>query len=293
VIRFILVISILVLSSCKVSYQETNAVANGGAAGTGYIGVYFNAKVCLEGSYLGTTSLLNPKYSDPTKPLLPLISPFSLTPEQDVPIENYASLGASGANEWVDWVQVEVFSKVGSEYVIVDSQSALLKKDGVLYNNLGYQGLFFSSIPEGEYYINIITRNHLGVGANDPVTLSSTLNASFDIDFTEPGTTYLGEPTETPSVDKGGLKCIAAGDLNGDNLINDDDLDNLANFILNLVSGHPDNIKVLGYHLQDLDFNGEVQEYTDDPGSEAGSANDRKLIKDNNSKSSQIYFQNL
>lgn len=299
-IKLIILSCIVVLSSCKVSYQDAVGIANPGDSSYGEAtGVYFHGKVCLEGAFDGTPSEFSMKttFSDFDSPLLPLISPLSINPYEEYPL-SYRDEEGVGADEWVDWVRVEVFSKDGDNFTLVESQSAVIGKDGTLYNTSGDSGIYFPTINPGTYYINIITRNHLSVGAQDPVPLSEDLNSIYDIDFTSEDTKYLGEPASygatSPYVMLSGFKCLAAGDLDGNKDIDDDDRTNLADFIDSLVSGHPDDIKILGYHLQDLDFSGDVQEFNVASGGviknvshETGT--DSELITKNIGRTSQVY----
>jgi len=291
-IKLIILGCILVLSSCKVSYQDAVGIANPGDSSYGEAsGVYLHGKVCLEGAFDGDETEFSMKTTFSDTSLLPPISPLSLDEDNEYHLD-------VGADEWVDWVRVEVFSKDGDNFTLVESQSAVIDKDGTLYNTSGDSGIYFPTINPGTYYINIITRNHLSVGAQDPVPLSEDLNSSYDIDFTSEDTKYLGEPASygatSPYVMLSGFKCLAAGDLDGNKDIDVDDRTNLADFIDSLVSGHPDNIKILGYHLQDLDFSADVQEFDVASGGDIGDESheadtDSELITKNIGRTSQIY----
>ncbi len=61
----------------------------------------------------------------------------------------------------------------------IDSQSALIHFDGTIYDTSGLQGILFSGLSDGKYFVNIIHRNHLAVGSAVSIPLSS----SFDWDI--------------------------------------------------------------------------------------------------------------
>lgn len=278
----ILLSTILMFCSCKISYKEA---VTAGAGNSSINGIYFNAKVCLEGAYDGGSSLLKPTYSNSLSYILPLTTPF--TPSlNDKTITN-------NSNDWVDWVKVELYVKNGTSYSLIDYQSALLDKNGDIYSTSETPGLYFPYLAAGEYYVNIITRNHLSVGAFHPVNLSDSLNLFYDIDFTSPATEYLletGAPTD-PFVLKGAgtVKCLAAGDLAPPYYeIDIDDRNEVHALLDSVLINFNDDVILQGYHKEDIDFSGGVQEYSDNPGtSEAGT--DSELITANLGKKSQVY----
>ena len=267
--------------SCKVSYKESVAT---GAGNSPISGIYFNARVCLEGAYNGTP-LLKTTYSNVSNFILPLTTPFTAS-LNDLTISN-------ASNDWVDWIKVELYVPNGPGYSLIDSQSALIDKNGDIFSTSETPGLFFPYLAPGEYYINIITRNHLSVGALNPVNLTDSLNASYDIDFTDPATDYLLETggATDPFVLKGlgPVKCLAAGDLAPPyNEIDIDDRNEIHTVLDATLSNFNPDVILQGYKKADIDFSGGVQEWNDNLGSnEAGT--DSELITSNLGKKSQVY----
>ncbi|MBA2404103.1 MAG: hypothetical protein H0V66_04975 [Bdellovibrionales bacterium] len=267
----------LVLSGCEVSYKKSHIEG----ANVVTLGIFLNAKVCLEGAYSSDSPLTMTTNLNSLN-LLPISTPYlssapwyHLSSHDQVLSPDVLALGF-----FVDWVVVEVFQYEGGSYVLKDSQSALLKSDGTLYDTLGYPGLSFPSLLAGNYYINILSRNHLSVASANPVSLSGSFDETiYNIDFTSQLTSYLDEgtlaPHTLPATTTGTAKCLLAGDTNGDLMIRSSlvlgapvpdgyklrqDLDNA------IASSFPDNISIVCYFSTDTNLNGEIQQYNDHPG---------------------------
>lgn len=117
--------------------------------GTNPIGI--SVKVFLEGSYDSGT--MNTGLQ--TGGHLPLESPYDATAVFSIP------------EDVVDWVMVELRTLVdgsGDNY----TKSGFLRNDGVVVNPDGSEPLTFSA-PEGDYFIAVIHRNHLGAMSADKV----------------------------------------------------------------------------------------------------------------------------
>lgn len=268
------------ISSCKVSYQK-DYVTEAGA--TSEAGIVLNAKVCLESAFdndvLGVEMITDLNDLD----LIPDTTPYGMSPWfhysfNDVTLDSTILTPTLGPKVFVDWVLVEVYKDINGVMTYQDGQSGLLQYDGVIYDTFGVQGILFPNLTAGDYYINIIHRNHLSVGSHNPVALSSAYEAStFNIDFTDPATEYLDEatlvpvPYVVPIAAVNGTKCLRAGDINGDLEIDSDalvagsDAEAIWDNINAVVSSPLQNVAILGYLNSDVNFDGEAQLYIADP----------------------------
>jgi hypothetical protein len=169
---------------------------------------------------------------------------------------------------FVDWVLVEVYQDINGVMTYMDGQSGLIHFNGTIYDTSGFQGILFPELSAGNYYVNIIHRNHLSIGSAATVALNSDFEAStYNIDFTNSATPYLDEGTLSPYVIKGvnSTKCMKAGDLNGNLVIDLLDEAEISSNIADVVSSPPDNIAILGYLNSDVKFDGLSQMYTAHP----------------------------
>jgi hypothetical protein len=167
---------------------------------------------------------------------------------------------------FVDWVLVEIFQEVNGFKTFIDSQSGLIHFDGTIYDTSGFQGILFPGLSDGKYFINIIHRNHLAVGSEESIALSSNFDGNiYDIDFTSSDTEYLDESTllTPPFITKGsGTKCLLAGDLNGSLSIDALDASEITTNISYVVATPAADVAILGYLNSDLSFDGQSQMLT-------------------------------
>jgi hypothetical protein len=193
----------------------------------------------------------------------------------------------------VDWVLIQLYKLENGNLVFADAQSAVLSKSGVLYEPTFsmLQGLYFPELPAGDYYINVIHRNHLAIGTAETVYLSSayeatTFNADFTIrDSNSPDFLTLLAPGSVKDMGSSS-RCLRAGDLNGDYQINADDGARLRTSIAATVLNPSVGTITLGYQTPDLNLNGQAVY-----GSTVGQSVDLDFILDNNGTLGQINEQ--
>ncbi|MFZ1685845.1 MAG: alkaline phosphatase family protein, partial [Flavobacteriales bacterium] len=104
--------------------------------------------------------------------------------EQLVP----SSLTVSGPNAIVDWVLMELRDPLDS-VTLVATRSLLVQRDGDVVDMNGTSAPQFT-LEEGEYFVTVRHRNHLGMMTAAPVTI--TAPGISVIDFTLPGTALYG-----------------------------------------------------------------------------------------------------
>ena len=262
----ILLLCFISVTSCKVSYKkninpDVGAGFGGGDDGGGgdwpTPGVYLNAKVCLEGAVnqAALPGSLEMVYTLNTNLALPYVTPYTLAAPwlhyslSDIALDPSIYEDGDPLTGWVDWVLVEVYG-TDTGYVKLDAQSALLNSDGRLFNTSGQQGLFFSALYPGDYYINIKHRNHLAIANQTAVSLTDQ-NLEFDLDFTDPLTTTTGDFATI-----GTYQCMLAGDVNSDNTIDSTDLGLLNTQVDSILPSAVDGTALNGYFLTDTNFDG-------------------------------------
>ncbi|MFC4634688.1 leucine-rich repeat protein [Dokdonia ponticola] len=170
--------------------------------------------------------------------LLPTLSPYGDGATVDPTV-----FTTTGANAIVDWVFVELRQGTDNENTsVVASTSALLQRDGDI---VGLDGTSFVTFieEEGDYFIAIKHRNHIGILAAVPAPLSSTVST---IDFTQDAAFAKGENLALTQVN--GTFAMIAGDADGSSQILNTDITEA----LTLAGGSE------AYSTADADMNGFV-----------------------------------
>ena len=263
----ILLLCFISVTSCKVSYKKNinPDVGAGFGGGFDWPGVYLNAKVCLEGAVNPSPTVPGSLEMVPTlnsSGTLPYATPYTSAPwfhysASDIALDPtiYEDGDGDPLTGWVDWVLVEVYSFNDGSYTKA-AQSALLNREGKLFNTSGQQGLFFSTLYPGDYYINIKHRNHLAIANLFAVSLTvqSPLDfdaAVFELDFTN----LLTLPTGATATVVGN-QCMLVGDVNSDDTIDSADRDLLNTQVESILPLAVDGTALNGYFLTDTNFDG-------------------------------------
>jgi hypothetical protein len=183
-----------------------------------------------------------------------------------------AMFDVTGDDAIVDWVFVEIRDGNNSGEVVATC-AALLQKDGDVVDVEGEPVLFFPTIGEGNYFVSIRHRNHLGLMSKSYKYLNTVTVPN--VDFISTDTEVLGD-YEAAKLLNVFSRALWLGDINGDGRViyqgpaNDaftlfskvltfeDNLDYLANYIGN------------GYYREDVNLDGRVIYQ--------GPGNDRALI---------------
>ncbi|MBI5916145.1 MAG: tandem-95 repeat protein [Bacteroidetes bacterium] len=185
-----------------------------------------------------------------TKGFIPLLEPYSnmtgfhhkgagggeeTTPEM---------LAVTGADAIVDWVFVEIRDEQQPAIVLATS-AALLQRDGDIVTAEGAPAIYLEGLQEGEYYVSIRHRNHLGLmfGASGYLTIADPPL----LDFKLVNEAVNGGPTAGNMLNN--TRSMWLGDINGDRRViyqgpnndvfslfsevmsDDNNVGNLANFI--------------------------------------------------------------
>ena len=187
--------------------------------------VNVNAKVFLEGPYAGSSTMN-------TSLTVPTTDPYSLG-------ETVGSI-PSGV---VDWVKVELRSEL-TPGVVAATRVGFLKSDGSIVEPNGTSPLKLYGVTDGNYYIVIKHRNHLGVMSAGTVALPNV--SAYN--FTTGSGQYYGGSTGAKDLGSGVWGMIA-GDGNGNGQVQNNDSEDI---------WKPDNGNS-GYRNSDFNMNGQVQ----------------------------------
>ncbi|MFT5148087.1 MAG: choice-of-anchor B domain-containing protein [Flavobacteriales bacterium] len=173
--------------------------------------VNLNLKMKLEGPFDNVSGLMSDNLRSSGN--IPLFEPYSELgyPVADVNTTN-AILNVSGDDAIVDWVIVEIRNSLNPS-VIIDSQSALLQRDGDIISPSGIGTVTFDPVINGNVVIAIRHRNHFGVR-----TLGSFSTAApIVLDFSNPSTNLFGT---NPTTINSGTQLLIGGDANNDGQVN-------------------------------------------------------------------------
>lgn len=188
--------------------------------------------------------------------LIPTTSPYSdgATCESTV-------FNVTGDNAIVDWVFVELRDALNNT-IIIESQSALLQRDGDVVDTNGKSILQFTS-PLATYFIVLKHRNHLGIMTANVVSLTGTrntvnfTNAINQIAFGSNAQTTAGMPVDTVG--------MWAGNVNSDTIVQysgtTPDAPNILSTVLNDVGNFLNfpTFIVNGYDANDINMDGKIQ----------------------------------
>jgi len=146
-------------------------------------------KVFLAGPFDPVNGLMHDSLR--VRGMVPLQQPYSglFTPmgEESQQPTTAGVLSTTGNNAVVDWVWVEL-RDVHEPARIVASKAALLQRDGDVVDHDGTSAVGFN-VPAGSYLFAVHHRNHFGVMAAVPITLSSNVT---DLDLSSPATSTHG-----------------------------------------------------------------------------------------------------
>ena len=168
-------------------------------------------------------------------------------------------LSVTGSNAVVDWVFIEVRDPLQNHKVVATS-SALLQRDGDVITAEGGEVIYFSNLPEGDYYVNVRHRNHLGFMTMQPQFLTSA--APPLIDFTDAGFPIFGGTFAYRHTGNG--NAAWAGDLNGDRKVVFQGPNNDVFYLFSRVAADDDNPGFLanfivnGYDRCDMNMDGKI-----------------------------------
>ena len=175
---------------------------------------------------------------------LPTTSPYSdaLTVNASVFDDGGSSGSGADTDDIVDWVWVEL-RDAGSNSTIISSRSALLQRDGDVVALDGISPLPMDAV-DGNYFVTVNHRNHLGIMSATSITLTST---PATVDLSSSIATVFGGANAV--VDMGSsIFAMFGGDSNGNENVQNTDISPII-----LENG------TSSYSNSDLDMNGQIQ----------------------------------
>lgn len=174
-------------------------------------------KVILQGAYDQASGTMHTKLVE--RGMLPAVEPFTALGYNYVNADESGTtiasslLNASGTDQAVDWVLIELLDRKNKDSVI-QVQTGIVQSDGDIVDPSGVSnGVRFNSIVTQDYHLRIRHRNHLQVSTLYPVRINKT---PASLDFTKlKNTTYQKQI--------GAVKGLWAGDADHDQTISEND----------------------------------------------------------------------
>jgi hypothetical protein len=187
---------------------------------------------------------------------LPTTSPYA-----DGATCTTAVFTVTGNDAIVDWIWVELRDAT-TNTTIIDSQSALLQRDGDVVGVDGTSSLVFNQ-DAGNYYIVLKHRNHLGIMSNTAISLNGGTTV---VDFTDANNQItFGTNAQTTFGIPSGVVAMWAGNVNGDDIVQYSgtapDAPGILSEVLN-ASGNFLNFPTYslgGYHVHDINMDSNTQ----------------------------------
>jgi hypothetical protein len=233
------------------------------------LAVIINPIVFLQGALSG--SLMNDSLR--FGGYLPTTSPYSDNLTCNPSVFNDGGSSGSGLinDNIVDWMWIEL-RDANDNTTIIASRSGLLQRDGNIVDVDGFSDLIFN-VPNGDYFIVVNHRNHLGTMTLNTINLKETVSV---VDFTDANTPISFGNFAQKDLGDGNL-ALWAGDLNGNAMVRFAGPANDANSLKSAVSNYITNISgstffpYYAYDNMDLNVDGQVRF--------AGPGNDSNRLK--------------
>jgi hypothetical protein len=240
-------------------------------------GVYLNAKAILSGPYVTAAALMHDSLR--VNGLIPTTEPYTASPYNKTAVGgtsgetvSNAILNVSGSNAIVDWVLVELRNALTNSTVVANKR-ALIQRDGdIVSSTAGTSPVYFPTVANGNYFVSIKHRNHLGVMSLNAISFSGCSTTS--IDFTTSNavyTTLCANPAQRKQI--GSVYALWAGDANNNKNVKYNGLSNDKEVVMNAVGLLNLNNIVNGYRIEDINLDSKVK-YN-------GTDNDRALLLNN------------
>lgn len=240
--------------------------------------VIVNAKVYLEGPYNAAAGMMHDSLR--VNDYIPLTEPYTGTPysylhkayggAESVP-NNTTFDQPTNPDDVIDWVIVELRNSAVPTDILA-TKAALLQRDGSIVDLDGVSPLAIEGMADGNYYIGIRHRTHLGVRSNSTYALSNT--ATPLIDFTIAGTAFddpsVTKPASPMKTLSGGPLGLWSGDANFNGIVAFNGGGNDKNIIISTLGSGNLNSTLPGYNRTDVNMNG-VTSFN-------GAANDKNVI---------------
>jgi hypothetical protein len=254
-------------------------------------GVYLNAKAILSGPYVTAAALMHDSLR--VNGLIPTTEPYTASPYNKTAVGgtsgetvSNAILNVSGSNAIVDWVLVELRNALTNSTVVANKR-ALIQRDGDIVSSTdGTSPVYFPTVSNGNYFVSIKHRNHLGVMSLNAISFSGCSTSS--IDFTTSNAVYNISPTLNLLQRKqiGAVYALWSGDGNNNKNVKYNGLSNDKDGLVYAIGVSTLNNTVSGvYRVEDVNMDGKIRY--------ANTDNDKSVILNNVGVSTpnNLYFQ--
>ena len=237
------------------------------------LGLSISPKVMLAGPYNAALGLMSDSLR--TNNLLPTTEPYSTAPLNFPQISypggetiSQSILSINGNDAIVDWIFLELRSAINPT-IIVATKRALLQRDGDIVSATdGISPILFPNQVNGNYYLSVKHRNHLGVMTASPLTLSSTTTS---INFSSEAPVWINPLIQNPPRKTDGIvRLLYVGDANTNKNVKYNGTSNDKDRVLNTVGTMSPNNIVTGYRIEDVNMDSKVKYNSAD--------NDRTII---------------
>jgi hypothetical protein len=237
------------------------------------LGLSISPKVMLAGPYNTALGLMSDSLR--TNNLLPATEPYSTAPLNFPQISypggetvSQSILSINGNDAIVDWIFLELRSAINPT-IIVATKRALLQRDGDIVSATdGISPILFPNQVNGNYYLSVKHRNHLGVMTASPLTLSSTTTS---INFSNEAPVWINPLIQNPPRKTDGIvRLLYVGDANTNKNVKYNGTSNDKDRVLNTVGTMSPNNIVTGYRIEDVNMDSKVKYNSTD--------NDRTII---------------
>ena len=217
----------------------------------------FQIKVLLQGASLnangGSLNLMRDELRQSN--LIPLVSPYDgvTTCEAEV-FDNTDEEGI------IDWIEVELRDAADNTNILFTG-SFLIQRDGFIVNT--DLSILQVEIPDGDYYVAVKHRNHLGIMSATPISLNDASVTT--INFTDGSVPTYGTNAQTSFGMPSGVLGMWAGNVNSDAIIQYSGTNPDSSDILSEVLNDPGNTlnfptyAVSGYKNHDINMDGTTQ----------------------------------
>ena len=253
-------------------------------------GVYLNAKAILSGPYVAAAALMHDSLR--VNGLIPTTEPYTASPYNKTAVGgtsgetvSNAILNVSGNNAIVDWVFIELRNALTNSTVVANKR-ALMQRDGDIVSCTdGTSPVYFPTVANGNYYVSIKHRNHLGVMSLNAISFSGCSISS--IDFTTSNAVYSLTTTSLPQRKQiGAVYTLWSGDANNNKNVKYNGLSNdKEGLIYTIGISTPNNTLSGVYRVEDVNMDGKIRY--------ANTDNDKSVILNNVGVSTpnNLYYQ--
>ena len=170
-------------------------------------------RAILAGFY--NTSTLTMRNDIQNLGLLPDSQPYNVEP--------YNYTGTETLNtqrtDITDWVLLEAREDQAPNYAVVQQQAVLLTQDGQLVATDGSPNILFPTLPNGNYYLAIRHKSHLGVMTSLPLSIDPQIPISYD--YTTSVNQAFGSEQLKPLA--GNVVGLFVGDFDNNGIVNNQD----------------------------------------------------------------------